>query len=341
MHQATSEQRLEVKALLKKRTPLREIGNLVGISKSAAGRIKKHIEETGYYHAASRSGRPSKLTARCEREIERIITSQNADNAVEVTQLYNQAAETPVSVFTVRRSLRRLGFEARVKKHKPMLKKSHIEKRLSFAKKFQHWTVADWKRVIFSDESRYFVLGSPGREYVWVRPGIDSFERLVQATVKHGGGSVFVWGSITSQGVGYLCKIDENLTSAIYCDEILSTHLKDTLSWYNLNKKDVVFQHDNDPKHAAKLTTAWLKTNKFTVLDWPAQSPDMNPIEHVWAEVERRLGKLHTPTSKDGLWENLETVWNGIDQDFIDRLYESMPERIQAVLAAHGKHTRY
>jgi transposase len=265
--------------LLKKRVSVREIANLVSISKSAVGRIRQKLEDTGDYRAAPRSGRPRKVSARDERAIARIVFSGRADNAVEAAQEFNDASDSPVSANTVRRSLRRQGFEARVKKHKPLLSKRHVQRRLAFAQKYRDWTADDWRRVVFSDESRFFVRGSPGREYVWVRPGVDTFERLVQPTVKHGGGSVFVWGCMTSKGIGWLCSINEKLNKEIYCDEILSGYVKKTLRYYGLRKKDVVFQHDNDTKHTAKLTSTWLKNNQFEVLEWPAQSPDLNPIE--------------------------------------------------------------
>jgi len=124
--------------------------------------------------------------------------------------------------------------------------------------------------------------------------------------------------------------------------EILSGEFLQTLEWYQLDKSEIIFQHDNDPKHTAKLTKEWFVNNGVTVLDWPSQSPDLNPIEHLWNEIDRRLRKLPSPiSSKTNLWEQIQTVWNEIPQDFCAKLITSMPERVQDVIKARGFNTRW
>jgi transposase len=108
------------------------------------------------------------------------------------------------------------------------------------------------------------------------------------------------------------------------------------------DKGDGIVQHDNDPKHGARKTREWLKDNGIEVLVWPAQSPDLPPIERVWYEVDRKLRKHPTtPKDKYELWGRLQEAWPAIEPAYIRKRYESMPRRADAVRKAHGGHTKY
>ncbi len=112
--------------------------------------------------------------------------------------------------------------------------------------------------------------------------------------------------------------------------------------WYKLQKDKRVFQHDNDPKHTARSTREWLKENSIKVLDWPAQSPDMNPIEHLWQHLKQQLAQYkEPPKGVQELWERIEKVREAIEPDFCARLIESMPARIAVVIEAKGGHTKW
>jgi hypothetical protein len=210
-----------------------------------------------------------------------------------------------------------------------------------FAQKYKDWTADDWKRVVWSDESKFQLFGSESRQYCWKKPGEPLQDAHVQPTVKHGGGNIMVWGCFTSHGVGFLCRIHGGLDGELY-RRILGEEFKASLDWYGLDVKNIVFQQDNDPKHTAKLTKQWFVDNSVTVLDWPAQSPDLNPIEHLWDEVKRRLGSLPTRVvNAEDLWERIQSIWNDIDASICTKLIETMPDRVRDILEAGGGYTKW
>ena len=150
-----------------------------------------------------------------------------------------------------------------------------------------------------------------------------------------------VWGCVTWHGIGYLVKIDNGLDGTLY-KAILQGEFLDTVDWYELDRGTIILQHDNDPKHVCKVVQKWLLRSDLKVLDWPSSSPDLNPIEHLWSEVERRLRRLSPPPSSlPALWDKLQDVWNSIEAEVCQRFIATMPERIKDVIKAKGGHTRW
>ena len=135
--------------------------------------------------------------------------------------------------------------------------------------------------------------------------------------------------------------VDGKLTGEQYI-KILETSMIPSAK--KLIGNDFIFQEDNDPKHAGdqgcKIVKKWVKDNNIHRLDWPAQSPDMNPIEHVWKRLKKQLSTIKSK-NLDELRKNIEKEFKEIDKKFIHELISSMPRRIQALIKAKGGHTKY
>jgi len=141
--------------------------------------------------------------------------------------------------------------------------------------------------------------------------------------------------------VGYSCKIDGRMDGDLYVS-ILDEDLQASLEYYGKTPSDVIFQQDNDPKHTCKKAKTWFQDHDFVVLPWPAQSPDLNPIEHLWNHLKRKLAEYESPP--DGmmvLWEHVQAEWEKIEPRVCQELIESMPRRIAAVIKAKGGYTKY
>ena len=105
---------------------------------------------------------------------------------------------------------------------------------------------------------------------------------------------------------------------------------------------DIIFQQDNDANHKSKKATKWFEDHQYDVMIWPAQSPDLNPIEHLWTHLKKKLGEYEEPPKGIlGLWNRAEGEWNKIEKEVCQNLIESMPGRIEAVLRAKGGYTKY
>ena len=172
-------------------------------------------------------------------------------------------------------------------------------------------------------------------KHVWWRPGEECKDKYVMPTVKHGGGNVMVWGFMSAVGVGELHFIEGNMNS-MYC-EILQQSMIPSLQ--KLGRR-AVFQHDNDPKPTSKTTTALLKRLRVKVMDWPSMSPDLNPIEHLWRILKRKV-EVHKVLNIRQLHNVIMKEWKSIPVATCEALVNSMPRGVKAVLDNDGGHTKY
>ena len=141
---------------------------------------------------------------------------------------------------------------------------------------------------------------------------------------------------MSAAGVGELYFIEGNMNSKMYC-EILQQSMIPSLQ--KLDSR-AMFQHDNDPKHTSKTTIALLKRLWVKVMDWASMSPDMNPIEHLWGILKRKVEVCKVSNNchfRDVVMEE----WKSIPVATCEALVNSMPRRVKTVLDNDGGYTKY
>ena len=252
---------------------------------------------------------------------------------------YRARNETGVvaSTSTVKRRLITAGLNGRIARRKPLLLPRHKITHLEWAKAHAQWTDDMWKRVVWSDESKFNIFKSDGRTYIRRRKSEEFNEDCVVGTVKHGGGSVMVWGCICGDQTGMLLRVDTTMNAHRYLQVLEDGMIPSAWAARGL---DFIFMHDNAPCHRANIVSEWLSEQDIEVTAWPPQSPDLNPIKNLWDYIERQVDKLPS-TTKEDLWKNLKSVWDVIPSAVIENLVCSMPRRVTEVIKAKGCHTKY
>ena len=147
-----------------------------------------------------------------------------------------------------------------------------------------------------------------------------------------------VWGCVPSSGVGKLVFIESTMKKEDYV-KILQENVGPSVQKLGL-QQNWIFQQDNDPKHTSKIVKEWLLYKTPKTLDHPPQSPDLNPIEHLWEHLDHKIWQRQI-SSKDVLKAVIYDEWNKITPKITKKLVTSMSNRLSAVMKAKGKQTKY
>lgn len=279
------------------------------------------------------AGRPRLIDPATERRIVRDARKTPDSFAWELAK-ENFLSVSPV---TIRRCLARCGLKNRQKWRRPALNRGQRAARLAFALKYKDKPISFWKQILWSDESMVETVKAQRRR-VYRSVGRQLDPNMLLGTRKGSASSVMVWGCMSAAGTGNLHHIQSNMKAADYIP-ILDANLLQSKRKLRLTR-DWQFMHDNAPAHTARVTTAWLQQARVRTLKWPANSPDMNPIEHLWIVLKRNLSGLGR-APKSQLFAKAKEAWDLITVAECRRLVESMPRRLAAVIKARGWPTKY
>ena len=176
-----------------------------------------------------------------------------------------------------------------------------------------------------------------GRARVYRRKGERYTDACVLQRNRFGGGSVMIWDGIVGGRKTRLIKVNCNLNAQGYINQILAI---EAIPFIQRHGVCVTLQQENASPHTARVTQRYLPQNNVNVLPWPANSPDLNPIEHIWDVLGRRVHRGHLLNVQD-FRNALVAEWQNVAPGVIRRYVNSMRARIRAVLANRGGRTRY
>ncbi|GMF21887.1 unnamed protein product [Phytophthora fragariaefolia] len=298
--------------------------------------IVKYYRLHGHSVVPPRSGRKKITDPRQDRRIVRAVEASRFISAARSAAEVQKDIGRKVSKWTIRSRIHAAGFNGRSARKKPYLSKKHRLARQAYAKKYCELSAEQWEDVFFTDEARLELHGTTGRVSVWRRRHESFSTKRVLPTFKSDRQSVMIWGSICGNGVGTLHICSDSVTGEYY-RHILRSEVPITRQLNGL-PATISFVQDNAPAHRVKLTKTCIKNLNLKDLGHPAQSPDLNPIENVLAEMKRELNRS-LATSLDDLKLKLKRIWSSLDDEYIWKCVRSMPKRLDAVKRELGGHT--
>ncbi len=320
----------------------RAISEKTGYGKTTIHNIISKYNEMGAISVAPRSGRPKKLTERDKRHLKTIVTQNRRVGVDKIVKTFAESTGKVVCKNTIKKTLYKMGYNSHTALRKPLVSEHNRKIRLNWAREKRSWTIDNWKNVVWSDESRFTLYQNDEKIRVWHLQEEKYKVSCLVPTVKHGGGGIMMWGCFSWHGLGPLVRIDGRINSERYIEEILGYHVIPFLEEFEEEYGEYLFQQDNAPIHTNIRTRNFIEEMAISLLPWPGQSPDLNPIEHLWDELERRIrAKQNHPKNLRELEVLLQECWSEISREVYQKLVTSMVHRIEAVIKARGYPTRY
>ena len=329
---------LDIQRWINQEKKVPEIAELLGISYRHAQGCVRRLKKSSIVEKRSNCGRKKKIDDLSQSLIFEKVMEDRFVSKKKLSLELKDKLSLEISPKTVGRAVKNMGLKARSPRMVPLMSAANRKRRRELAEDFLMKPMPFWDRVIWSDETKINFFRSDGKNWVWRFAGEAYDEKCTLKTVKHGGGSLMLWGCMSTWGVGKLVIIDGTLTAVKYV-QLLQENLFESASRMGLGT-NFVFQQDNDPKHTARLTKRFFEENHIEVLPWPAQSPDLNVIEHMWAELKRRYG-LAKVTAKAEIISTIFQIWEDLGKEYALKLSRSMYNRFRAVINSNGGSSGY
>lgn len=331
--------RFRIVALCELGLSTRQIARRLNIGQSDVVRCWNRFQTTGSVEDRPRSGRPRSTTRNEDRFIGLTARREPFSSAGDYRRQLQRATGTSVSDQTIRNRLHDINLRARRPLHCPMLSRNHRRLRLQWARAHEHWLLNQWRNCLFADETRLALVPDDNRLRVWRVPGRPSRLRYPSQRAQQHGGSIMFWAGVMHGFRTDLLPVQGTMAANSYLTEVLQPVVRPLARRHGEN---FMFVDDNSRPHRARIVTDYLREAGIDRMEWPAYSPDMNPIEHVWDMLHRAVQRRpNVPATLPELREAAIEEWRNLPQEDIDHIILRMPVRVQALITARGGNTEY
>lgn len=293
--------------------------------------VSKFLQDPDAYGSRYVTGRPKALSVRDENHLLR-KASEGKENSKQLLKYVS----TPVHDSTIRRYLRKSQlFVYQKRKKTPKLTEEHKKKRVQWAEEKVDYG-SKWDEVIFSDEKKFNLDGPDGCQFYWhdLRKEEENF-----FSRQMGGQSVMVWAGFSAKGKTKIAFLEGKQDSRKYIDTLWNYLLPFAMEKHGSSFE---FQQDNAAIHTSSLTKSFLSAGNVKTMQWPALSPDLNPIENLWGILVHRVyagGAQYEDLTS--LKNKIEVEWEKLGENELKPLIKSMKSRCIAVIKGKGAKTKY
>lgn len=225
---------------------------------------------------------------------------------------------------------------------RPLVSERNKVKRIDFANFWLDDPDSLVDSVIWSDET--MVRMAPQNKQITFRchASKDKEKLPFNYQIQNGGFSVMFWGCISAYGIGPLVALEGSQNQESYLNLLREYPIPEIEAAKRMHGVNFTFMHDNAPCHKATAVTNFLEQNQIPTLEWPAQSPDLNPIENVWSFIKRRRQKrFGMPTNRQDLIDQVFQIWDELTVADVENTIDSMENRLNEVVKMGGRSTRY
>jgi transposase len=354
----TVSQREQIIGMLRGGYTTAEVANAYGRTDRAIRDLRKKYTQTGSVQDKPRSGRPPMLSTQQKKILYRKARSKPKIEYSKLCKdgIFVDTEGTPTkapSRTTLYRLLKGRGLTNHRCKKRPKFNCGHAAKRLKFAKQYRHFAWG-WRTLKFSDECSVEKGAGQNQQWAFRFPWEKWKPDMIEATGTAQAPRQMVWASIWLDERGQAQRSNlvimdrdpDTKRRGYSAKSYMEALTKGLLPYY---RRSQLFMQDGAGIHRARVVQSFFQQHHITTIDWPPYSPDLNPIEHMWHVLKRRMYSLYPQYNNwsqaeeewGGFCEALKECWRGIPARLIKRLIMSMPRRLAAVRKARGWQTKY